>query len=281
MAYHRIYRYTSIARPPDTASPGGKILLFLVFAAAALGAALAWRGGQPVAQVLQTGVYSLLAVYGCWALARELDPDDRAAAFVSLAAGAIAVLTFDSPGILILYTTLGLVRMVNRSNGLAARKPDSFLLLALSLLVIYSSGSPLYGVVAGIAFLLDGSLREPLRHQWVFGLVCFGGTLVYTVDHDVALGQFSVPGSLFGWLAWLFLFIYALNILLLNSVKSTGDTNGKALDLARVRGGMAIGLLAAFQAMSRPGDVVLIVAVLAGICFGMAFRKGFKVPAPK
>lgn len=279
MAYYRIYRYTSIVRPPETATLAGKILLLLVFASAVLGAAMAWRSGLPAIMVFQKGVCALLAVYGCWALARELDPDDRAAAFLSLVAGAIAVLATDSPGILILYTTLGLVRMVNRSNGLTARKSDSFLLLALSLLVIYMSGSPLYGLVAGLAFLLDGSLREPLRHQWVFGFVCFGGTLVYVVDHDVALGQFSVPGSLFGWLGWLFVFIYALNILLQNSVKSMGDSNGKALDLARVRGGMSIGLLAAFQAMLHPGDMVLMVAVLAGICFGMAFRKGFKVPA--
>jgi hypothetical protein len=50
------------------------------------------------------------------------------------------------------------------------------------------------------------------------------------------------------------------------------------LDLNRVRAGMAVGLFAAVQGIYHPQEVALIVAVIAGICFGMAFRKGFKTP---
>jgi len=278
LAYHRIYRYTSIGRPLKPARPADKAVLVLMPAGALLGAVFAWMEGLSVAQIAQHALAFLLIVYGSWALARELDPDDPIAAFLSMAAAMIAALVVDSPGVLIVFTTLGLVRMVNRSSGLAARKPDSFLILLLVLVIIYATDSPFYGVVAGIAFILDGSLRAPLRHQWVFGLVCFGGTIVYMVDHDTGFSRIAAPDSLFAWVALLFLLIFGLNTLLLKSVYSKGDANGKALDLNRVRGGMSVGLMAAMQGIYHPEVVVILVAVISGICFGMAFRKGFKVP---
>jgi len=145
--------------------------------------------------------------------------------------------------------------------------------------MIYGTQSPYFGAVAAIAFALDGVLKEPLRHQWIFALICFGGSVVYMVDHDIGLVHMSVPDSLFEWLAVLFLLIFALNTLLLKKVHAKGDVNGRKLDIKRVRGGMAVGLFAALQGVDRPDSVVIIVATIAGICIGMAFRKGFKAPA--
>ena len=278
MAYHRIYKYTSIGRPLEPAYPSNKVVLILLPLGALLGVITAWMDGQSGVQLLQQALSFLLIGFGAWALARELDPDDHAAAFISMAAAVFAALIVDSPGILIVFTTIGLVRIVNRSTGLVARMGDSVTVMLLSLLVIYSTKSPFFGVVAALAFILDGSLKEPLRHQWVFGLVCLGGTIVYMVDHDIGLGHLSPPDALFEWLALLFLLIFALNTLLLKKIHSKGDINGKKLDLGRVRGGMVVGLFAALQGIMHPDEVVIIVATIAGICIGMAFRKGFKAP---
>ena len=278
MAYHRIYKYTSIGRPLEPAFSSNKAVLILMPLGAVLGVITAWMDGQSGVQLLQQAISFLLIVFGAWALARELDPDDHTAAFISMAAAVFAALVVDAPGILLVFATLGLVRIVNRSTGLVARMSDSVIVMLLALLVIYSTKSPFFGIVAALAFILDGTLKEPLRHQWVFGLVCLGGTIVYMVDHDIGIAHLSVPESLFGWLALLFLLIFALNTLLLKKVHSKGDINGKKLDLSRVRGGMAVGLFAALQGIMRPDEVVIIVATIAGICIGMAFRKGFKAP---
>ena len=278
MAYQRIYKYTSIGRPLEPAFPSTKAVLILMPLGAVIGAVAAWMEGQSGLQLLQQAVTFLLIVFGAWALARELDPDDHAAAFISMAAAVFAALVVSAPGILIVFTTLGLVRIVNRSTGLVARMGDSVIVMLLALLVIYSTKSPFFGIVAALAFILDGSLKAPLRHQWVFGLVCLAGTIVYMVDHDIGVTHLSAPASLFGWLALLFLLIFALNTLLLKKVHSRGDASGKKLDLSRVRGGMAVGLFAALQGIMRPDEVVIIVATIAGICIGMAFRKGFKAP---
>jgi hypothetical protein len=278
LAYHRIYKYTSIGRPLEPGFASNKAVLILMPLGAVLGAVTAWIDGQAGVQLLQQALLFLLIVFCSWALARELDPDDHTAAFISMAAAVFAALVVAAPGILIVFTTLGLVRIVNRSTGLVAHMGDSVMVMLLALLVIYSTKSPFFGIVAALAFILDGSLKEPLRHQWVFGLICLGGTIVYIVDHDIGVAHLSAPDSLFGWLALLFLLIFALNTLLLKKVHSKGDINGNKLDLNRVRGGMAVGLFAALQGIMRPDDVVIIVATIAGICVGMAFRKGFKAP---
>lgn len=278
MASFRIYQYTSIGRPLDPAWPTNRAVLILMPLAAVLGAALAWSSGATTTQVLLQALEFALVLFLAWALARELDPDAPLAAFISAAAGVAAAVTVAAPGILLPFVTLGLVRIVNRSTGLAARRTDSIVLTLLSVGVIYLTGSPLFGCVAALAFMLDGSLKEPLRQQWLFGFVCLAASIVYMVDHDIGPGQLSAPDSLFQWIALLFLLIFALDTLLLRKVHAQGDVGNRRLDLGRVRGGMAVGLAAALQGIGRPQSVVVVVAAIAGICVGLAFRKGFRPP---
>ena len=279
MSYHRIYKYTSIGRPLEPAYWTNKAVLILMPLAALLGAVTAWLGDSQGMQIVQSAIAYLLIAFGSWALARELFPDDNPAAFVSMALAILAALSFDSPGILIVFATLGLVRIVNRSTGMAARKTDSVIVTLLVFWVIYATRSPFYGAVAALAFVFDGSLKNPLRHQWVFALICFGGMIVYMVDHDVGLAYFSAPDSLIEWLSLVALLILALDLFLLKKIRSVADLNGQPLDLTRVKGGMAVGLFAAFQGLGALENVILLVATVAGIAFGMAFRKAFQVPA--
>lgn len=278
MANHRMYQYTSLGRPLEPSVPAGRAVLYLLPTAAVLGAVMGWIQMGSFTGVLQQALLYVLVLYGSWALARELDPDHRPVAFVSMAVGMLAVLLVASPGILIVFVTLGLVRMVNRSSGLVARRTDSIIMMVLVIWVIYATESPLYGLVAALAFFLDGSLKEPLRSQWVFGLVCLGAMVVYMVDHDVGFPIMHWPRTLFEWISLLFIFLFALDTLLFKKFRTRGDVNGLALDASRVRGGMTVGFLVALQGINRPEEVVIIVAAIAGLCIGMAFRKGFKAP---
>ncbi|MDT8320936.1 MAG: hypothetical protein RQ826_10470 [Xanthomonadales bacterium] len=279
MSRQGIYRFSSIGRPLEPEYPSNRAVLFLLPVAAVIGAVLAWLDGAGATGMLQAGALIALIGFGTWALAREFDPDHDAAAFIAMAVGFLTAIFVDGPGILLLFATLGLVRMVNRSTGLTARMSDSVILLLLTILIIYTTNSPLFGLAAGLAFILDGSLREPLRSQWVFGLISMGATVVYLVDHGMGPSLLAVPKSLYGWLALLFLLIFALNALLLKSVQSTGDCSDKPLNPGRVRAGMAVGLLAALQGIHAADKVVLVVVVIAAVGAAMAFRRSFRSPA--
>lgn len=255
--------------------------MILMPLAAVLGAALAWSAGEPALVVLVEALRFALLIFVAWALGRELDPDDPSAAFVSLGLGMLVAVMADGAGLLTGFATLGLVRIVNRSTGLAARMADSVLLMLLSIGTVYWTESPLFGGVAAVAFILDGTLREPLRHQWVFALVCLGGMVVYMIDHDVGLGPVRAPDSLFEWLSVLFLVMFALYVYLTRKVASRGDVDDRPLEVNRVRGGMAVGLLAALQGIGQPEEVAVIIAAIAGICITMALRKGFRAPTAR
>jgi hypothetical protein len=279
MANHGIYQYTALARPLDPAVPTNRAVIILIPLAALLGGGIGWHRHGDALSILQEAVLFALVLFGAWALARELDPDDNPAAFISLTCGMLVAGFMADPGVLIVFVTLGLVRIVNRSTGLMASKADSIVLTMLTIVVIYATGSPLYGAVAALAFMLDGSLREPLARQWLFGLLCLGASIVYMVDHDIAAGRLRPPDSLLEWLSVLFLLIFALDAILLKRVKSKGDVTGRPLDVNRVRGGMAVGLAAALQGIQTPANVAIIVAVIAGLGIGMAFRKQFRPTA--
>ncbi len=279
LSYHRIFKYTSIGRPLDPGYATNKAVLILLPLAALLGAVTAWFGGSSGMQIAQTAAAFLFVAFGSWALARELFPDDNVAAFISMALAMLAALSFDAPGLLILFATLGLVRIVNRSTGVPAKKSDSIIVMLLVFWVIYAAQSPFFGAVAALAFVLDGSLRNPLRHQWAFALICFGGMIVYMVDHDIGLAYFVAPDSLAEWLSVAVLLLLALNMFLLKKVRSCADATGQTLDLARVKGGMAVALFAALQGLVVLEGVILLVMSIAGIGIGMAFRKAFQAPA--
>ncbi len=279
MGYQQIYKYTSIGRPLKPEDSTHKVVLFLLPLAALLGAVTAWRGGAAGIQVLQAAISFLLICYSSWALTRELFPDDKPAAFISMALALLAAFAFDSPGILIVFATLGLVRIVNRSTGQPAMKSDSIIVMLLTFWVIYATQSPFFGAVAAVAFILDGTLKDPLRHQWIFALICFAGMVIYMVDHDVGLGSFQIPDSLLEWLSIAILLVVALDLFLLKEVCSIGDVSGATLDLSRVKGGMAVGLFAAFQGLADMENVIILVTSVAGIGIGMAFRKAFQAPA--
>lgn len=279
MANHRMYQYTSLGRPLEPSVPAGKVVLYLLPIAALLGLFVGWFRSAGFAGVVFHAALFPLVLYGSWALARELDPDDTPVAFLSMALGVLAALLIESPGILVVFVTLGLVRMVNRSSGLATRRSDSIAVMVLSIVVIYSTESPLFGAVAALAFFLDGSLRLPERSQWVYGLICLGGMIVYMVDHDVGFPIMHWPRTLFEWTSLMFILIFALDTLLLKRFRSRSDIGGSRLDPARVRGGMVVGFLAALQGLNRPEEVVILVSAIAGLCIGMAFRKSFQAPA--
>jgi len=279
MLNQRIYRYTSIGRTLDPALPSNRAILILLPLAAILGAVIGWTGGDDLSRVLQQAVRFPLILFVAWALARELDPDHGPVAFIGLAAGLGVAVAVPSAGLLIAYVALGLTRIVNRSTGLAANKADSIALVLLSILVIYLSESPAFGVVAALAFMLDGSLKDPLRHQWGFALICLGATIVYMVDHHVGITRMSAPDSLFDWLALLFLTMFGLNILITRSVRCRSDVHDRPLDVNRVRGGMLVALCAALQGIQSPAAVAVIVASIAGVCVGMALRKSFNAPS--
>lgn len=274
----RIYRYSHLIRTLDPALPSNRAVLVLAPLAAAIAFAWSLIRGEPFGMACHAGVVAALAVFGTWALAREILPDDHAAAFVSLALGFLAALSFLSPGLFLLFSTLLLVRIVNRSTGLMPRTSDSVLVGLLVIASIYATARPWFGAVAALAFFFDGILKRPVKKQWLFALVCLGAMVVYMVDHDVAWWRVVRFDSLLDWLAVLAMLLLAVGMFTLKKVHARGDVGNARLDVDRVKAGMAVGILATLQGLDARSESILLVSTIAGLGLGITFRRAFRNP---
>jgi len=273
MSHERLYRVTSIGRPLEWRYPTNRAVLILMPVAAVIAAAVAaWRGDGAGAIGAQALV-GALAAFGGWALARELAPDHNPAAFVSLALAFATSLAIESPSLLVLFTALGLVRVVNRTVGLAARLTDSVAVLVLALAAGWIVVSPGVAVAAAVAFALDAFLENPIRRQLVFAALALACAVAIRFEPAVTGQDWTlVAGGLVAVVSVAFGFAIART----KAVRSVGDATGVPLSLERVRAGMFVGLLVAVAALAPGPDGLhvsaLVWATLAGVAVGAIVR---------
>lgn len=272
MAQHRLYRVTSIGRPLDPRYQTNRAVQRLMPIAALVGGVVAGVGGGDIKAIAFAALGGLLVVFGCWALARELSPDDNRGAFIAMALAFAAFLLLDDASILLPFVALFLVRIVNRSTGLKAKVADSVLVLLLSLWAMYSLHSPLLGLVAALAFVSDALLRDGLPRQWVFaGLSAAAAGFALALDplSGIRLQHLS-PELLL--VVTILSVLWLLHIVLTRSVVSVGDVGGEPLSVGRVRMGMLVGWLVALQALTATDlgaySGALVWATLTGLIVG-------------
>jgi len=245
-----VYRFSSIARPVDPAFPTNRALLILLPLLAATNALLT-AAGVITTSWYAAAISAALTGFIAWALARELAPDDNAAAFVALGLAWAASIYSGTSSVLLPAVALLLVRIVNRSTGLPARPFDTLAILGLCIWAAIDREQSLILLLAAVAFSLDAALVDPLRRHFLAAGVCaavFAGLLVNgtaTTVSDLATRD------------WLLLLLASGAIALIMSGNrepvSPCDVSSRRLDGARVNAGLALGLLIAVAMLIANG----------------------------
>lgn len=265
---------SALARPLETRYPTNLAVIILMPLAGLLAGGLALGLGQPLLPALAAALRAGLATFAGWALARELAPDDNPAAFLCLGLTLFAGMLFPSASLLLLFTTLMLTRIVNRSVGVPATWLDSTALLVLLGWTLHATGEPGPAAVAAAAFSLDAVLPRALRRQGIFAALSLTlGLIIMLVLPEPSRG--TAAGQAHQLLAGGIALLYVSIIAGTRSVRSVTDRTGEPLDLSRVRGGMTIGLLMALQSFTPDGGLVLAAllwAVLAGLVTAFGVR---------
>ena len=266
-----LYRITSIARTLDPRYPTNLAVLLLLPAAAGVAGAMALMRGSGLTEIAQAAFFGAVAAVAGWAFARELAPDLERLAFLGLLLTFGAFLTVESSSLLLLIAVQFLVRIVNRSVGLPARVIDSVFVVALTVWSVWGGAFPGLGLVGALALGLDASMSERLRRQWFFAGVCLAATW-FCLDRQ---GPSWTPETLPATAAGLLLIVtiaYGVTAWRTRKATSLADATGMPLSAARVRAGMAVGLLAGLQALARGQAgleaAALVWAVLASVPLG-------------
>lgn len=266
-----LYRITSIARTLDPRYPTNLAVLLLLPAAAGVAAAMALLRGSGLPEIALSALFGAAAAVAGWSFARELTPDLERLAFLGMLLAFGAFLTVESSSLLLLIAVQFLVRIVNRSVGLPARVIDSVFVAALTVGSAWGGAFPGLGLVGALAFGLDASMSERLRRQWFFSGVCLAAAWFCLDRQGLSWTPETLPATAGGLLLMVTVAL-GLTVRRTGRVTSLADATGTPLSSARVRAGMAVGLLAGLQALTRGQAgleaAALVWAVLASVPLG-------------
>jgi hypothetical protein len=264
---HPAYRWSGVARPVDPRYPTNKAVLVLVPAVLILAGVAALLGGVSLLDAGLAGLHAGLLAFLVWALTRELSPDDNPAAFLAVAIALAAWARVGPQSLALLAAALIAARLVNRSTGLPAKLGDS-LLLTLGFALLTWSVSWTCGVVGALALLLDAlapskleARRRHLACAAVLAAVLAARVLV-GIDALVLPAHLPVFASIAG--------LGVLAVALYPTPRSVGDIDQSPLVPARVRAGLALGLLTAALASLDGGLALQQVAALWGCVLAVA-----------
>lgn len=234
MNYHR---WSSLLRGYDLALATNRALLVVTAAGMLLGFLLA--GGDWRARAIH-GLVAGAILFGAAALAKEVAPDEPRAA-VPAAAAVLPFVTFLpdlSP--IFLFWLLGSVRFVNRSTGLPPKWSDTIILLAASLVIAWLV-SPLFAILMGILYLLDGLLPDGRRAHVALGTVVVVAAVIWHLSGDWV----PTPPPLWLGAALLSITIGFMPVILGSyQVAAAGDATGQPLRPVRVQAGQSFALSA-------------------------------------
>lgn len=262
---------TALGRPLDPAWPTNRAVLILIPLGALAFAVRSWISGGGWLGAAAGVVSGAGVVLGGWALGRELDPDRQATAFVTLALSLMALWLVPGSSLLLLFTVLTLVRLMNRTVGIPPTVLDLSGVLVLTGWCSVATGNPGIAVVGAFALGVDAFLDPGRREAWVAagaGLLGAGWALARVGEVDATLGLDRGTGLAIGAISVAFLVTLART----RTVTSRCDLTGEPVRPARVRWGMAVALLAALSTVPsgesgvRAGAMVW--ATLAGVALG-------------
>ncbi|MGA9188292.1 MAG: hypothetical protein WB014_06940 [Methanosarcina sp.] len=238
----KIERLSSVARSINLAYPTNRaiVIITLLFLLGTTGLQLSL--GRGISSALDFGLRAGVSVFLAWAFARELDTDNELSAFVAAFSGCAGFLLFPSPFLLALFLELLLIRIINRSTGLAAKTSDSLVILLLSGWISFQ-GEWLFGLFTALAFFLDSFLPEPNRCNRIFGGIAFLISLFVSIRTagkesilmNTQLGLFMLAAAL----------LFVPQLLSSWKIKSRGDLTGIPLDPLRIHAAQLTALLSA------------------------------------
>jgi pimeloyl-ACP methyl ester carboxylesterase len=260
---------SALVRPLDRRYPTNFAVMILAPLGGVITGVIGFGQTGPSLQSAEGAIRGALTVFGGWALAREIAPDDNPAAFVSMALAFVTLLFFPDVSVLPLFTAIMLARILNRSVGVPPTVVDSAAVTLLAAWAAYGTRHPGPLFISAAAFGLDAKLSPSLPRQWWFVALSLGAGLALLL-----WGKAGPPSARGGDVALALPVLaiaiaYTLVIFFTRNVRSVADRTGKPLSVHRVRAAMTVtclmGIQGALSGAIAPTPSTLIWAVLAGL----------------
>ncbi|MCL7959835.1 MAG: hypothetical protein M8861_06560 [marine benthic group bacterium] len=233
-------RFSSIGRPIDRRYPTNQAIAGLALVVAILGFAVRRLTGTHPLESFTGALVLAIGFFLAWAIARELDPDHDASAFVAAALSLVPQTVLGRPDLAGVLLILLVLRIVNRTVGPAAQPLDTIGILALVGVAVWR-GQPVLALAAAGAFVLDAILDPAHRIH----LAAAGASIgLLGVGLSRSAGTAPVPLTLLMGLALALMVPFLFLIAASGSPRTFSDTGGNLLRGRRVRAAQWLALAA-------------------------------------
>lgn len=267
-----IKKITGIGRPMDYNYPTNRLISVLTVAVVVLGMTWQLITGTPILTGFFWGLGAGVTIFITWALTREIDPDNNLPAFIASFLMIVAIFFFYPPDFLALIWFLLISRVINRTTGLHARISDGIIITMLSIWLTYK-GFWIYAAVGGVAFMLDSSLPDRNKRQWIFATLHLAILFIVWILGDQLTGL-DLPGRNRVWLFSILAVFYIPVIITSTKIRSITDNTGEPLYPIRIKATQITAAILALEVSIWHGEngFIHILPLWAGILGSALFR---------
>jgi hypothetical protein len=229
-----IHKITTIGRPLNFAYFTNKLIISIAFLTSIIFTIITFFNyfrGETNNISLITGIRAGLLVFLLWAISRELDPDKEWGAFVTVSLALAFIIIFEIPNILPFVWFLLILRIINHSSGMPAGIMDSFLGIAVGLILAYHI-SWIYGILTAFGFIFDSRLNDPAKYHLPIGtMMLIISAIIYIQNGGMIFAHSSRSISFVVFAIILFLPV----IIWPGKLESVGDRTNEPLDPERIK----------------------------------------------
>jgi hypothetical protein len=247
-----IKKTSSLTRSLDMDYPDNRLIVLLCAVVFIASAVFRIVSGDHLVQGIIWGGRAALSIFFAWALAKEIDPDNPGSAITASAVGIPGLFFFNSSSLLVALFILFLLRMVNRTVGVPLTLPDSILIMLIGIYLVYT-GKWMYGIVMSIAFIMDATLKEPVRRHFPYAVISMAAGLFSVYDNGIEIK--FIPGHIFALLLLALFFIS--RILLAGQSNYLSDRSGQRLSSQRVIAACIVALAAGLLAIPEGSTAII------------------------
>ena len=279
----KIERITGIARSLNFKYPTNRAIIIIVASAFLLGTLVQVLLDSTFSESIIWAFGAAGSVFFSWALARELDPDHNASAFISVAFVVPTLFFANLPTLLVLVWFLVIIRILNRITGITPTLLDLVVIIVLAVVLSWQV-MWLYGLLTSLVLYVNQSMDGKGKQCVLLSMIIIPLVILSILlgNTDLVTVEMS-SGTTIATAAITLLFIPV--IFLTDTVQSLTDVTGELVPTFRLRIARTIAVVTGSLVVITQGnhgfyDLLPLWSAITGVILNFLYRKliGLRVP---
>ncbi|MFC2062641.1 hypothetical protein ACFLS8_01650 [Chloroflexota bacterium] len=228
-----VNRISGVGRPLSLKYPTNRAIIIIVASVFILGTLVKMVMGDSFVVSIVWAFGAAASIFFAWAIARELDPDSNASAFVSATLVLAALFFAYMPALLTLFWFLLVMRILNRITGIAPKPLDLAIVIILAVVLSWQE-LWLYCLMTGLMLYINSWIDSEKKKGIVLFVIVLSLGIVSAFLGNAFLTTIEIPTDAIIVVA-LFTLLFIPVICTRTKLKSLTDITEEPVSVFRLR----------------------------------------------